>query len=149
MRTKERLDTVKNIIKNVAYGFISGIVIYVISMFFSELVYIKVSDKLFEFLLYVIIAVSAVFALLMLFLKNPPIPQMLVRFFSSAFFYVLFFIISAELRVIATIEEYFNFIVTSSSGNVSGMLLLIFLSVVVSLSVVAVIIKSILKVIRR
>lgn len=86
IRTEERCDAVKNIIKNVAYGFISGIVIYVISIFFSELVYFKVSDKLFDFWFYALIAVSAAFAVLILCLKNPPISQMLVRFFSSAFF---------------------------------------------------------------
>lgn len=119
------------------------------SMVFSELVYFNVSDNLFDFLLYALIAVSAAFAVLMLCLKNPSIPQTLVRFFSSIFFYVLLFIISAQLSVIVRIEEYFNFSVTSGSDDASGMMLLTFLSVVVSFSVAAVIVKSVLKAIHR
>lgn len=121
----------------------AGMILDVISFVVSVLAYINVSDALFSFFLLGSIFTSCIISINILIHNRPSISLMFKRCFILYFSFFCFFVINGYLGTVRYLYDILNINVTSSSDNVSGLLLATYILTLIIVSVITLFVKAV------
>lgn len=131
------------------YSVVGGFCIYIVETLSSTLPYIGAANNYFliEFLVGIVLGVMIV--TMVLLCKKPTLIQMLLRFAVLFLSYIFVTVMNGYIGTIRILYEFFSIKTYSSSDNVSGMLTIMFLSVMVITSIIIMVVQGIVLCFRK
>ena len=128
------------------YSLLGGCCTYIVEVLFAMLPYMNIGHGTFILIFVVCIALGVAITTVVLLYKYSTILQMILRSIMLFLSNICLFLLNGYAGTINALHKFFSIKGSSGSDNVSGLLMLVFLSVIAVTSIIVIAVSTIIKI---